>query len=114
MRKILFIILFSSAFACGASAQEKFNLNFFVSHVGKKITLCDTCYSFKILNDTVTMLNMGGRYPDQKFTVVVTGHEIQLNTDSIVGKYICVTGDASVYKGRPEVMIYHPNQIEFK
>jgi hypothetical protein len=104
----------SAGLASAAAAQEKFNLNDFVSHVGKKITLCDTVYSFKILSDSVTMLNMGGKYPDQKFTVVVTGKEIQLNTDGIVGKHICVTGDASVYKGRPEVMIYHPNQIEFK
>jgi DNA/RNA endonuclease YhcR with UshA esterase domain len=107
-------MILSTMLGFTASAQEKFNLDAFMHNVGKKVTLCDTVFSFKILSDTVTMLNMGAKYPNQKFTVVVTGREIQLNTDGIVGKHICVTGDASVYKGRPEIMIYHPNQIEFK
>lgn len=114
MKKFLLVAILSSTLAFTASAQEKFNLDHFVHNVGKKITLCDTVYSFKIFSDTVTMLNMGGKYPHQRFTVVVTGKEIQLNTDGIVGKHICVTGDASMYKGRPEIMIYHPNQIVFK
>lgn len=114
MRKLLLVMVFSAGLVCKTSAQERFNLNYFVHHVGKKITLCDTVSSFKIFSDTLTMLNMGGKYPNQRFTVVVTGKEIRLNTDDIVGKHICVTGDASMYKGRPEIMIYHTNQIEFK
>jgi len=94
--------------------QEKFSLNQFEKYVGKKVTLCDTVYSYKIFSDTLTMLNMGGKYPNQKFTVVITGKEIVLNFDNINGKHICVTGDLSSYKGKPEVLIYHPDQIEFK
>ena len=114
MKKILFTILIISAFAFSSSAQEKFNINDFSKYVGKKETFCDTVFSYKILSDTVTLLNMGGDYPHQTFTVVVTGKEIQLNYDKIKGKHICVTGDVSSYKGRAEVLIYHVNQIEFK
>src|ERR1700761_7065963 len=95
MRKFLVVMLICSGLAATASAQEKFSENYFLKNVGKKITLCDTVSSFKIFSDTLTMLNMGGKYPHQTFTVVVTGKEIQLNTDAIVGKHICVTGDAS-------------------
>jgi hypothetical protein len=114
MKKILLIATIVFSFAFKASAQEKFSLNQFEKYVGKKITLCDTVYSYKVFSDTLTMLNMGGKYPNQKFTVVITGKEIVLNLDDIKGKHICVTGDLSKYKGKPEVMIYHPNQIEFK
>jgi len=114
MKKILLIILIISAFSFKASAQEKFNLNDFTKSVGKRITLCDTVFSYKILSDTVTLLNMGGNYPNQHFTVVVTGKEIELNYDTIKGKHICVTGDAAMYKNKPEIMIYHVNQFEFK
>ena len=114
MKKILLITFIISSLAFKASAQEKFSLNNFEKYVGKKVTLCDTVYSFKLFNDTLTMLNMGGKYPNQKFTVIVTGKEIQLNLDDIKGKHICVTGDLSKYNNKPEVMIYHPNQIEFK
>jgi DNA/RNA endonuclease YhcR with UshA esterase domain len=114
MKKFLVLLLITGSLFSRASAQEKFNLNHFLKSVGKKMTLCDTVYSFKILSDTVTMLNMGAKYPNQTFTVVVTGKQIELNYDGIVGKHICVTGDASLYKGKPEIMIYHPDQIVFK
>jgi len=119
MKKLL-LIVFILPLAIRLQAQTKtkqpetFSENQFINHVGKKITMCETVYSFKILNDTVTLLNMGGYYPNQRFTVVVTGHEIQLNYDDIKGKHICVTGDTSTYKKKPEVMIYHPDQIQFK
>lgn len=118
MKKLLFllIVIITSAFKTQAQKPkpESYNVNQFVKHVGKKITMCETVYSFKILNDSVTMLNMGGNYPNQRFTVVVSGREIQLNYDDLKGKHICVTGDTSVYMRRPEVLIYHTNQIQFK
>jgi len=118
MKKLLFLLIIISAFTIKTQAQkpkpENYNVNQFLNHVGKKITMCETVYSFKILNDSVTMLNMGGEYPNQRFTVVVTGKEIQLNFDDLKGKHICVTGDTSMYKKRPEVLIYNRDQIEFK
>ncbi|WP_461453495.1 hypothetical protein [Mucilaginibacter sp.] len=117
MKKLLLLFIIIAAFAIKSQAQQKpenYNVNQFVKHVGKKITMCETVYSFKILSDTVTMLNMGGEYPNQRFTVVVTGKEIELNYDGLKGKHICVTGDTSLYKGHPEVLIYHPDQIVFK
>ena len=117
MKKLSLLLIIIAAFACKTFAQQKpenYNVNQFVKHVGKKITMCETVYSFKILNDSLTMLNMGGEYPNQRFTVVVTGKEIELNYDGLKGKHICVTGDTSIYKGRPEVLIYHPDQIQFK
>ncbi|MFI5157769.1 MAG: hypothetical protein ACHQF4_02830 [Sphingobacteriales bacterium] len=117
MKKLLLFLVIITTFTYKTQAQEKpenYNVNQFVKHVGKKITMCETVYSFKILNDTVTMLNMGGNYPNQRFTVVVSGKEIELNYDNLKGKHICVTGDTSMYKNRPEVLIYHTNQIQFK
>jgi hypothetical protein len=114
MKKILPLFVMVFTFSLAASAPEKFSVNDFEKHVGKKATLCDTVYSFKILSDTVTILNMGGKYPYQKFTIVVTGKEIVLNYDHIKGKHICATGDVSLYNNKPEVLIYHPDQIEFK
>lgn len=117
MKNLLLFLIIITASAYKIQAQQKpeqYNVNQFVKHVGKKITMCETVYSFKILSDTVTMLNMGGNYPNQRFTVVVSGKEIELNYDDLKGKHICVTGDTSMYKGRPEVLIYHTNQIQFK
>jgi len=114
MKKALLILILISAFAFHSSAQEKFSVDTFKKYVGKKVTLCDVVYSYKILSDTVTMLNMGGNYPNQFFTIVVTGKEIVLNYDGLKGKHICVTGDKSVYNNKPEIMIYHTDQLAFK
>jgi hypothetical protein len=114
MKKLFLILALFSAFAFEAPAQERYSLNYFIKHVGKKTTLCGTVASFKLFSDTLTMLNMGGKYPHQDFTVVVTGNEISLNLDKIIGKQICVTGDQSVYLGKPEILIYHPDQLVFK
>ena len=118
MKRLLFFLIIIMAFTVKSQAQkpkpENYNVNQFINHVGKKVTMCETVYSFKILSDTVTMLNMGGEYPNQRFTVVVSGKEIQLNYDDLKGKHICVTGDTSIYKNHPEVLIYHTNQIQFK
>ncbi|MHB8207664.1 hypothetical protein [Mucilaginibacter sp.] len=117
MKKLLIFLIIVTASTFKTLAQQKpeqYNVNQFIKHVGKKITLCETVYSFKILSDTVTMLNMGGDYPNQRFTVVVSGKEIQLNYDDLKGKHICVTGDTSMYKKQPEMLIYHENQIQFK
>jgi len=114
MKKTLLIIVVIASLAFKASAQEKFSVQDFKKYVGKKVTLCDTVYSFKLFNDTLTMLNMGGKYPNQRFTVVVTGKDIQLNLDSIKGKHICVTGDLSLYNNKPEVLVYNPDQLVFK
>jgi len=114
MKKLLLITFIFSGVTLKALAQESFSIQDFKKHVGKKVTMCETVSSYKLFSDTLTMLNMGGSYPNQKFTVVVTGKEIQLNLDSIKGKHICVTGDSSVYLGKPEILIYHNNQLEFK
>ena len=117
MKKLLIFLIIIAASTYKTQAQQKpeqYNVNQFIKHVGKKITMCETVYSFKILSDTVTMLNMGAEYPNQRFTVVVSGKEIQLNYDDLKGKHICVTGDTSMYKNHPEVLIYHEDQIQFK
>jgi hypothetical protein len=114
MKKLVLFALVLLAMGFKAKAQEKFSETEFKKHVTKKATLCDTVASYKIFNDSLSMLNMGGKYPYQKFTIVVTGKEIVLNFDKIKGKHICVTGDLSTYKNKPEIMIYHTDQLVFK
>jgi DNA/RNA endonuclease YhcR with UshA esterase domain len=63
-------------------------------------------------------LNVGGAYPNQKFSVVIKGS----NRDKFkeppekmfAGKTICVTGHITMYKGRPEIVVSDPKQIEVK
>jgi len=103
---LLFILYIGSA-----AAQERFSQADFNKRLGKTGTLCDTIYSLKIVSDTLTLLNMGGVYPNQKYTIAVKGNKINLNWAGLKGKPLCATGVFILYKGRPEIEVAEPDRI---
>jgi len=114
MKKFILIAIIFIAFAVKSSAQQKFSKTEFDKNLGKTGTLCDTIYSLHIFSDTLTLLNMGGAYPNQKYTVAIIGNKINLNWTGLQGKPLCVTGVFILYKNRPEIQITEPDQINAK
>ncbi|TFF36329.1 hypothetical protein [Mucilaginibacter psychrotolerans] len=112
MRKILTLLILSVAFAVKASAQT-FNADDFKNNLGKSKTLCDTVYSVKIFSDTLSLINMGGNYPNQKYTIAVKGNKIVMDWANLKGKRLCVTGVFEMHKNRPEIVAAEPNQISY-
>jgi hypothetical protein len=107
-----FAVLF---FAATVFAQKSgFSAAEFNKNLGKTGTLCDTVYSLHIFSDTLTLLNMGAAYPNQKYTVAVKGNKINLDWTNIKGKPLCVTGVFILFKERPEIVITEPTQINAK
>jgi hypothetical protein len=111
MKKVLTAALLFVIYIGSSSAQERFSETDFNKRLGKTGTLCDTIYSLKIVSDTLTLLNMGGVYPNQKYTVAVKGNKINLNWAGLKGKPLCVTGVFILYKGRPEIEVAEPDRI---
>jgi len=111
MKKLLTTALLFALYIGTSSAQERFSEPDFNKRLGKTGTLCDTIYSLKIVSDTLTLLNMGGAYPNQKYTVAVKGNKINLNWAGLKGKPLCVTGVFILYKGRPEIEVAEPDRI---
>lgn len=65
-------------------------------------------------SDTV-FLNMEGEYPNQCFTGVIFSsdlHRFNNPEDYYFGKMVKIRGMIEMYKGRPEIVIQSPNQIE--
>jgi hypothetical protein len=114
MKKLALLTLGIIAFIGTAHAQNKFNAADFKANIGKTGTLCDTVYSLRIVSDTLTLLNMGGAYPHQKYTVAVKGNKITLDLPNIKGKAICTTGVFELFKNQPEVVISRPEQVDVK
>jgi hypothetical protein len=112
MKKLILIGLITTAFGGVASAQNKFNAADFKANLGKTGTLCDTVYSLKIVSDSLTLLNMGGAYPHQKYIIAVKGNKITLDLPNIKRKAICATGVFEMFKDQPEVVISRPEQFE--
>jgi hypothetical protein len=111
MKNILFIVLILGTFATGAFAQQTITAEEFTRDIGKTKTLCDTVYSLKIFSDTLTLINMGGLYPNQKYTVAIRGTRVTLDWPNLKGKRLCITGVLEMYKGRREIEINDPERI---
>ncbi|OOQ61559.1 M48 family metalloprotease [Mucilaginibacter pedocola] len=112
MKKLLLLFTLSAGFAFKASAQT-YNADDFKAKLGKSETLCDTVSSIKIFSDTLTLINMGRDYPNQKYTIAVKGNKIVLDWANLKGKRLCATGVFVMHKNRPEVIVGEPNQITF-
>jgi len=114
MKKLILTAFTALVFAGAASAQNKFDAAGFKANLGKTGTLCDTVYSLKIVSDSLTLLNMGGVYPHQKYTIAVKGNKVTLDLPNIKGKAVCVTGVFELFKDQPEVVVSRPDQFTFK
>ncbi|ASU36603.1 hypothetical protein [Mucilaginibacter xinganensis] len=111
MKTLLLSAFISLFFAGAALAQSTFSEAEFNRKLGKTGTLCDTVYSLRVVSDTLTLLNMGGAYPNQKYTVAIKGNKVTLDYTKLKGKPLCVTGVFLMYKNRPEIQVSEPEQI---
>jgi len=112
MKKNLVITLAFLIFAGASFAQQTtFSATEFKKNLGKTGTLCDTVYSLHTFSDTLTLLNFGAAYPNQKYTVAIKGNKVNMDWAGLKGKPLCVTGVFILYKERPEIEVTQPNQI---
>jgi len=88
-------------------------------HVGERVTICGpvagTAY-FPHLKGEPTFVNFDRRYPEQSLTVVIWGEfrsEFEQAPDRLYAKKdLCVTGRIETYKGKPQIVVMSPDQIE--
>jgi len=111
MKKLLLIFAITIAYTANAMAQKRFSADDFAKNLGKTGTLCDTVYSLRVVSDTLALLNMGGVYPNQKYTVAIKGNKVTLDYTNLKGKPLCVTGVFLMYRNKPEIQISEPGQI---
>ncbi len=82
----------------------------------KDTTVCDKMVDGKFIESSqITLLNVGGAYPNQKITIIIRGgdrNKFKTAPETLyAGKTICVKGPVEIYKGRPEIVVTDPNQI---
>ena len=82
----------------------------------KDTSVCDKMFDGKFLEkNQITLLNLGGAYPNQKITVVIKGtdrNKFKTPPETLyAGKTICVKGPIQIYRGRPEIVVTDPQQI---
>lgn len=77
---------------------------------------CDVVHGGKYFdNSGMTLLNLGGAYPNNTMTVVIYKKDRGNWSDDPIkmydGKKVCVTGKKIEYQGRPEIVVEKPGDI---
>lgn len=85
-------------------AQHAYSANAYKKRVGKIDTLCDVVSTVNIINDTLTILAMGGKPPYQKYNIAVKGTMVNMDFTRLKSKRVCVIATFMMNKGRPEVV----------
>jgi hypothetical protein len=80
-------------------------------HIGDSIEVCSKVTGVKIL-ENMALVNMGGEYPNQLLTVVLKGDNIKF-AHEMDNKKVCVSGKVIMYKGKPEIVVTDPQQLEY-
>ncbi|MBN8665129.1 MAG: hypothetical protein J0L83_11160 [Chitinophagales bacterium] len=120
MRKLL-LFVFVCFLGLAAKAQETISIDDIAKYVGKEVKVCDKVYSARFLDNSarqLTLINLGGKYPNQKMTVVIDGDSRKNFTwkpeEFLLNKEICVKGKVKEYKGGYQIDVTKPEDLEVK
>ena len=65
---------------------------------------------------TISFINLGATYPNSPLTVVIFAKDSANFKEPLAPLYdnkkICITGILNVYKGKTQIMVNKPEQIE--
>jgi|SRR5690606_6114286 len=117
MKHILILFLFVIPFIgfsqdCDVTAFEAHEV------IEQEVTVCGVLMqvaSPKGIKGNPTYLNLGMRYPDHPFSVVIWGSDFMKFPMELLksyeGKQIAVTGVVAEYRGKPQIVVKEPGQI---
>lgn len=114
-----FILILYCLFSLGIDAQEC-DKTVFEAHeiVGEEAVICGVVMQVatpKGIRGNPTYINMGARYPNHPFTVVIWGRDAMKfpmgALKSYEGKQIAVTGLVEEYRGKPQIVVKEVEQI---
>jgi DNA/RNA endonuclease YhcR with UshA esterase domain len=89
-----------------------------VSHIGEEATVCGEVSGAKYSDHRKrkpTFIDFGPPHPNQHFTALIWGEyrdKFDYVPESLLGKTICVSGTITEHKGRAEIKVTEPSQIQ--
>lgn len=83
-------------------------------HVGQTVTVEGPVSGVKTARSGITFLDMGGRYPDNAFVAVILKADAAKFPDvaALEGHVVRVTGPVTLYRGKPQIVLTQPGQLE--
>jgi micrococcal nuclease len=114
-----FFLLIISITSMNTNAQKLISLNEVKDNIGDSVKLKGQVYAVKYLQQvkgSPTFLDVGGAYPNEALTLVIwnnTRNKFKDPPEELFNnKTVSITGRILLYRGRPEIVISEPGQIE--
>jgi hypothetical protein len=118
MRRLFIAIVFAACFSTGLHAQITITAAEAKDHINQIVSICDKIVDGRYLESSAakpTLLNVGGTYPDNLFTIVINSASRPNFSfkpeEYYVNKRVCVTGKLSEYNGKPQIVVLSPAEI---
>jgi hypothetical protein len=99
-------------------AQQRITPEEALQHVGTAATVCGRVtqarYAMKS-KGAPTFLDFGQPHPQQVFTAIIWGRwrsHFAYAPESLQGREVCISGTITTYKGRAQIEVARPMQIE--
>jgi hypothetical protein len=120
MKKMLTAVLLTIG-AYSASAQQTIKLEELSNHIGDSVIVSGKVFGGRFLSkseNAPTFLNVGGDFPNQLLTLVVWGKDRSnfknAPEEAYKGQEVQVAGKVELHRGKPQMILYHDNQIAIK
>lgn len=87
-----------------------------VRHVGEHVTVEGRVSQVSVSGGGTTFINFGGRFPNHVFYAVIFRDNTNRfpGVHGIEGLAVAITGEVRMYKGKPEIILSSPAQLEKK
>jgi exonuclease VII large subunit len=95
------------------SLSQTINPSQAIENVNKNVRIVGVVSEIITTGNGTTYLNFGERYPNQSFTIVVFSRDSEKFKDikDYQNKKVAITGEVSVYKNHPQIILKDPFQI---
>ncbi len=121
-RTVLFATLLAAVALCtpptlaAQGSLPTYTMEQAASHVGEVASVEGTVAEVFQSNRGNVFLDFGARYPNQEFSAVIFRHDARkfANLRGLGGKRVRITGRITTYRGRPEIILNAPAQLQLE
>ncbi len=114
MKQLYFLLILLFVTSASLYAQTEISPDSAKNFVGKQVTVTGIVDQVHLTDTGTYFLNMGGKFPDNTFTVVIFSKDSSsfMNIKNFEGRDVAITGTVTDYKGSPEIVLKSSDQIK--
>lgn len=112
-----FFSLFSFVlFFATSASSETISPHDASQYVGRSVTVEGVVQQVSSSRGGTTFINFGGRYPNHVFYAVIFKKYANRfsNAHAYDGRHVAISGEIGLYKGKPQIILSSPSQIQMK